>query len=123
MTYGKRGSTEIKKVYLAIVLAVILGALGFLGTGHLYAGRICRGILLMVGGWVVIVAGFLLMAFGGMSGMVIPPPGYPPVEPPAYGIVLMLAGFVLYLGYGVLWVWQIVDARAACRDHNQRLSG
>jgi len=57
-----------------------------------------------------------------MSGMVIPPPGYPEQEPPAIGLVFALVSIVFFLGYGVLWIWQIINARAACRHHNKQIS-
>ena len=110
---------QIKKEYLAVILAVLLGAIGFLGTGHFYAGRVRRGIILIIIGWLVIGAGFILLAFWSMSGMVIPPPGYPRVEPPAIAPAFLIAAIVLFLGFGGLWIWQIVDARAACRAYNR----
>jgi len=61
------------------------------------------------------------MLFYGMSCMVIPPPGYPEQVPPAIGVVFALVAIVLFLGYGGLWVWQFIDARAACRHYNKQM--
>jgi hypothetical protein len=113
---------RMKKEYLAIILAILLGAVGFLGTGHFYLGRIRRGLILLIGGWGLIGVGLLCLIIWSMSGMVIPPPGYPEIEPPAISLVFLLVSIVLFLGFGGLWVWQIFNARTACRDRNQQLT-
>lgn len=104
------------------MIATLLGIIGFLGTGHFYVGRVRRGIILLIGVWVIIGACCVFMLLYGMSGMVVPPPGYPEQEPPEYRIVFVLVSLVLCVGYGVLWIWQIIDARAACRRHNKQIS-
>jgi TM2 domain-containing membrane protein YozV len=39
----RRKEVRIKKEYVAVILAALLGAIGFLGTGHFCAGRVRRG--------------------------------------------------------------------------------
>lgn len=39
----------------ALLLEIILGIFGFLGMGHVYAGRLAVGIAAMVAWWVYIV--------------------------------------------------------------------
>lgn len=61
---------------------------------------------------------FPLSTFWGMSQMIIPPPGYPPVEPPAISNVFLIVSIMLFWGHVVLWIWQIFDARRVCRAVN-----
>ncbi|MFC1892856.1 hypothetical protein ACFLYR_02305 [Chloroflexota bacterium] len=89
-----------------------------MGTGHFYARKVRRGAILLIIGWLMIGAAFVLIAIWSMSGMVIPPEGYPRVEPPAIAPVFLIAAIVFFLGFGGLWIWQILDARAACRAQN-----
>lgn len=111
-----------KNEKIAILLAALPGAFGFLGIGHIYAGRIGRGFILLVGAWVLAGIGFLCLVAWSMSHMVIPPPGQPIGEPPAYSLVLLAVGSVLLLGLAVLWIWQIFDAKSVCRNYNKQIS-
>ena len=106
---------------VAILLASLLGIFGILGIGHLYIGRIRRGIILIIVGWGIVGVSFLLLAGYSMSGLVIPPPGYPRVEPPDSALVFLVTALVLLLAFGGLWIWQILDARIACQHYNQQI--
>ena len=113
---------KIKNEYVAVLLAALLGVIGFLGIGHFYTGRFRRGIILIIVGWLIIGIDFVLFALWSMSGMVIPPPGYTKVEPPAFTAAFLITAIVLFLGFGGLWIWQILDARAKCRAYNSHIS-
>jgi len=93
-----------------------------LGIGHLYAERYRRGVFLLIGGWAIIIVASLCMLFFGMSHMVIPPPGYPEQEPAAIVVVFLIISIVLFHGFSALWIWQIIDARSACKKYNRQLS-
>ena len=114
---------RLKSQKIAMLLAALPGAVGFLGIGHLYIGRIRRGLILLMGAWGL--AGISLFCFiaSAMSTMVIPPPGYPKVEVPTYYLVFFAIGVVLFLGLVALWIWQIFDAKTVCRNYNRQLSG
>ena len=112
-----------KSEKMAILLAVLPGAIGFLGIGHLYIGRLRRGLILLVGAWALASTSFFCFVISAMSTMVIPPPGYPKVEVPAYSLVFGVVGVVLLLGLVALWIWQIFDAKAVCQNYNKQVSG
>ena len=111
-----------KSEMTTILLAALFGVIGFLGIGHLYVGRIRRGLVLLIGAWALAVASFVCFAVWSMSHMVIPPPGYPKIEVPAYFIAFLALGIILLLGIFFLWIWQIFDARAACTKYNGQTS-
>lgn len=89
---------------VAIVLAVLVGILGFYGVGHMYVGRIRRGLVILFLDWVISISGIVLMLMYETLG--------------TGGIVL---GIILLTGSFALWIWQIFDARNVCREHNQSL--
>ena len=113
---------RIKSEKIAILLAALPGAIGFLGIGHLYIGRIRRGLILLMGAWGLAGTGILCFVIWSMSSMVIPPPGYPKVEVPTYYLAFFAVGFVSFLGLVGLWIWQIFDARTMCQNHNRQVS-
>ncbi|MDA8000136.1 MAG: zinc ribbon domain-containing protein [Alphaproteobacteria bacterium] len=51
MIYKSEGTT--------LVLSIVLGLLGVQGVGHLYVGRIGRGVGILVGAIVLLISGFL----------------------------------------------------------------
>ena len=114
---------RLKSQKIAMLLAVLLGAVGFLGIGHLYIGRIRRGLILLMGAWVLAGTSLFCFIASAMSTMVIPPPDYPKVEVPAYSSVFFAIGVVLLIGLVALWIWQIFDVKAACRNYSKQVSG
>ena len=110
---------RLKSEKTAIVLAALLGAIGFLGIGHFYIGRIRRGLILLMGAWGLAGTSLFCFIASAMSGMVIPPPGYPKVEVPNSYFVFFAIGVVLLLGLVALWIWQIFDAKVMCRNYNK----
>ena len=109
----------LKNEKVAILLAVLPGAVGFLGIGHFYVGRFRRGLVFLVGAWALASISFFCFVAWSMSGMVIPPPGYPKVEVPTYSLAFFAAGLVLSIGLFALWIWQIFDAKGVCRNYNK----
>lgn len=112
-----QGSKSPRK---AVLLAALPGLVCCLGIGHLYADRVRRGLLLLFGGWGLTAAGFFCITAWAMCHMVIPPPGQPVGEPPAAADAFLIIGIVSFLGLVSLWIWQIFDARAVCRQYNRR---
>jgi len=113
---------RLKSERIAIILAALLGAVGFLGIGHFYVRKIRRGFILLVGAWILTGASVLLFAAWSMSHMVIPPPGYPKVDPPNYTLIFLAISVALLLGLVALWIWQIFDAKAKCQNYNRPAS-
>ena len=57
-------AAQTKNVGSAIALAVVAGITGFNGIGHLYIGKIRKGILILVIGWIILGITFLFIQFG-----------------------------------------------------------
>lgn len=103
----------------AALLAALPGVVCCLGIGHLYAGRVRRGLVLLLGGWGLAAGGLFCLTAWSMCHMVIPPLGQPVGEPPAAADAFLITGVVSFLGLVSLWVWQIFDARR-CADNRER---
>ncbi|MFC2018977.1 hypothetical protein ACFLU4_03365 [Chloroflexota bacterium] len=110
---------QLKSEKVAVLLAALLGAIGFLGIGHLYVGRIRRGLILLIGTWGLVSISVMCLFAWSMSHMIIPPPGQPIGTPPAGRWVFLVVSLLFSLGAIALWIWQIIDARAVCRDNNK----
>lgn len=104
---------QIKKKtpLIAITLALIPGVFGIFGLGHIYAGKIRRGIILLIVGIVVVpicifgifLLGFLgSLVFGGSAGW-----GF---------VALLIILNVIYVG---LFLWQIYDANSCTKEYNR----
>ena len=75
-----------------LLLAIILGLFALSGIGHLYLGKIGRGVGILIGGIILYAVGIVTLMFG--------------------------VGVVLIIGYLVLFIWQIIDSRRLCREYN-----
>lgn len=76
----------------AVLIAAIGGLVGFSGIGHIYVGKIMKGILLLVAGLILFGVGIVLFGAGG---------------------------FLMVIGYFALWIWQIFDARKLANQFNE----
>ena len=113
--------TARKNPAITILLAALPGLIGILGMGHLYLGRVKRGVVYLVVGICLLGLGLTLGGMVSALGMTVPPPGYEPVEPPQLQEDLMVAEFFLLVSFPVLWIVQIVDACRLCREHKSGL--
>ncbi|OGN92105.1 MAG: hypothetical protein A2Z75_01285 [Chloroflexi bacterium RBG_13_50_10] len=86
-----------------MTLAVIPGIFGLHGLGHLVLGRILVGFLILFAG-LALIAGLITCSILYYYYL---QPGY---------IVLTI---VLAIAYIFLFVWQVMDANASVRRHNQ----
>ena len=80
----------------ALVLAILLGLFTLCGIGQIYAGKIGRGICILIGNWVLLVIGGATLFF--------------------------LIGIPILIGAFILFIWQIIDARNLCREYNDYLA-
>jgi hypothetical protein len=101
---------ESKNPGVAALLAILIGLFGLWGIGHIYVGRIGRGLLLLALGIVLnalSVGAFLLgILFGRDSG-----------AGRSLGLGL---GASIFLGIVtlVLWAWQTYDAYRLAKQFN-----
>jgi len=48
----------------ALILSIILGILGICGIGQIYAGKVGRGVGMLIGGIILLIIGFATMGIG-----------------------------------------------------------
>lgn len=88
---------------IAAILALLAGIIGLMGMGHIYLGRITRGLIILVGGIVLWSLAFFFL-FAGVFG----PTG-----------ILWIFSLVCLIGVLVLLVWQVYDAHALAKQYNE----
>ena len=91
---------EYRKQYFksegtTLVFSVILGLFGILGVGHFYIGKIRKGAIFLISGLILMGAGVATITVG--------------------------FGFVLILGYFILYIWSIIGSRDLCKQYNLHL--
>lgn len=84
---------QYKNEGVALVLAAVLGIIGLCGIGHIYAGRLSRGILILLAS---LVTGALVVFMW-----------------------IIIVPVIIHIG---LVIWTIFDARNVCREYNTTLS-
>ncbi len=93
---------EHKSPGVAAVLALVLGVFGLMGIGHIYVGRLGRGISLLIVG--IILGGITWGSF-------------------FLGIVTLGLGFVAAAFFGlillILWIWQTYNAYTLAKEFNR----
>ncbi len=104
-----------KDLGVTAILALIPGFFGIMGIGHLYVGKVARGIITLIVGLVLIPLFFLsflfipMMALGGPRTVGI-------------GIVtffiLIIIGIAAWIG---LLIWQTFDSYNLAKEYNRRL--
>src|SRR5579862_6316279 len=91
---------QLKKPWIAAGLALSLGFIGLWGIGHLYVGKIARGIGLLFAGLVI----------GGLFWFSVV-------------LTVILVGYVGVALFGLFfvggWLWQTFDAYNSAREYNE----
>lgn len=100
--YGYSGVQQ-KDPAIATILALVAGVFGLMGMGHIYLGRITRGLLILVGG----IALWFLAVFFLFSG-VFGPTG-----------ILWIFSLVCVIAVLGLLVWQVYDAYTLAKQYNE----
>ena len=75
-----------------LILSIVIGLFGISGIGHIYVGKIGRGVGILIAGFVLLIVGIATAAFG-------------------IGIVILILAIPLF-------IWQIIDSRKLCRQYN-----
>ena len=91
--------TEWKSESTTLLLSIILGLFGVQGVGHLYVGKIGKGIAYLIGS---------LVLFGVAIGLIVT-------------VVGAVIGVPLLVVYFVMFILQILDSRKLCRQYNDSL--
>jgi TM2 domain-containing membrane protein YozV len=77
------------------LIAIIGGIFGFMGIGHIYAGKIGKGVFILIGGIVLFYVGVFTL--------------------------IILIGIPLLVIYAGIWIWQIFNARTTARKFNEHV--
>lgn len=93
---------EQKSTGVAAVLALVLDIFGLMGIGHIYVGKIGKGIGLLIAGivlailaWGSFIIGFVTFGFGFIGALF-------------FSVILF-----------ALWIWQTYDAYTLAKQFNR----
>jgi len=86
---------EWKSEGTALILAIVLGFFGIAGIGQVYAGKLGKGLIILIVGIILYVVGIVTL--------------------------FIVVGFVLLIIYIPLWIWSILDSRTLVREYNDYL--
>ena len=62
---------QYKNEGTGLILSIVLGLLAINGIGQIYAGKVGRGIGIMIGSWVLIAVGIMTMGIGLIAYLAI----------------------------------------------------
>jgi len=90
---------EWKSESTTLLLSILLGLFGIQGVGHMYVGKIGKGVVILIGSIILLAIAIGLTATG-------------------IGAIL---GVPLIIGYFVMFIWQILDSKKLCGIYNRYL--
>ena len=101
---------------VTLVLSIVLGLMGLMGIGHIYIGRVRRGIAILIGGFLIWAIVFIPIGFLSVledSQNLSEEEIMTQLFGPMIGALIIggIGGFALF-------IWQIINARSLCRDYN-----
>jgi TM2 domain-containing membrane protein YozV len=94
--------TPTKDPGIAAIIALLAGLIGLMGMGHIYVGRIARGVAILVAG----IALWFLASFSFFLALV------------AIGSILWLLSLACLVAAVGLLIWQTYDAYNLARRYN-----
>jgi TM2 domain-containing membrane protein YozV/predicted RNA-binding Zn-ribbon protein involved in translation (DUF1610 family) len=95
----------------AALIAFIGGLFGLLGVGHIYVGKIGKGIGILITGFVIAFLLIIMVVF--LQGIFF----FEVDESSSAGVAIIM--FTFGIVYLVLWIWQIFNARKMARKFNE----
>jgi hypothetical protein len=109
------GQISYKSPGTAMLIAVLGGIFGLSGIGHIYVGKLGRGIGILIGGVTLIAIG-IFMGVGFVASQLSV---YS--EPLTSGIqsAALILEITFGLSYLVLFIWQIFDVRDYAKEFNE----
>lgn len=84
---------QMKSESVTLVLSILLGLFGLSGIGHMYAGKVGKGVGILILGLALVIIGALTVIF--------------------------VIGYVFLVIYLAVFIWQIIDSRKICREYNE----
>jgi len=97
---------------ITLVLSIVVGLLGIMGVGHIYVGKVKRGIGILIGG-ILAWASFLIIygVYGVLEG---------PQLSDMQLTVMVFGPFIIAAVAGItLFIWQILNSRKLCKEYNE----
>lgn len=101
-------SIPFKNNGLAFLIAIIAGVFGFCGIGHIYIGKVLRGVLIMFIGWIPFGIGILVFLAEFISQN----------DPMMQGLDLSMIFGIVYV---IMWIIQALDANRLAKKYNKYL--
>jgi hypothetical protein len=109
--------TPYKSPGTSMLIALIAGIFGLSGIGHIYVGKLRRGILLLVGGLALLILA-AASSFAYNAALVYARYSYySDNNNGAVGILIL--GIIFGLSYLALFIWQIFDVRTQAKTFNE----
>ena len=62
--YNPQIAIAYKSMGTTTILALVVGLLGICGVGHMYVGKVGKGIGILIGSWILIAIGILTSGIG-----------------------------------------------------------
>ena len=100
----------------AALIAFIGGIFGLLGIGHIYVGKVGKGIGILIAG-ITIAALFFITIMMGIMGPILGMGPLMMIDPNQMPLIIL--PFILGISYLVLWIWQIFNAKKLARKFNE----
>ena len=127
---SKSNLQNYKSEGATLVLSIVVGLFGVMGVGHLYIGKIKRGIIIMIIGFSLWTVLLIPIIFLGISDD-FDESMFDDIEFVQYSnekrtqedmmgalIGFIAAVLIVTIGYIVLYIWQIFDSRKLCKMYN-----
>ena len=107
----------------AALIAFIGGIFTLLGLGHIFVGKIGKGLGILVSGIIIYVL-FVIMAIS-LPGMLLLGLVESSTGDAGSGGIIFIIIFLLGIAYLVLWIWQIFNAKKLAKKFNElvRING
>jgi TM2 domain-containing membrane protein YozV len=101
----------------AALIAFVGGIFALPGIGHIYVGKVGKGIAILIFGVVLMVLTFVLIF--SVVPFTMPTDEAVDVENASIGIWIPIISAAFGIAYFVLFVWQIFNARNLARKFNE----
>jgi len=94
-----------KDEWITYVLSIGVGLLGIMGVGHIYLGKVRRGVIILIVDIILWIGLIVPVLFFGM-----------------FPFYYFGGGFAVFiLGIIVLFILQILDSHQLCKEYNEYL--
>ena len=110
--YKKQGYNQIvplqKNPGISVILALFIGAIGFMGVGHMYAGKVKAGMIFLIIGFIM-NAIFLIFLYEYNMKL------------SNFTDVMIILFFLVCICDISIYIWQIYDAYIITKEYNNTI--